>query len=319
MTAAEGGLARWVVRHRGVVAVAWAVVAAVLLPLAGGVERHLQVGARVEGSESERVERMLVDRFATPFARYAVLVVAGTPSPRTPEGAAVLKRVASAAAGVPGVTRTFSWLDARDTMFVAGASPRADAATTFVVVGLDATRGTAADALVPALRAATAPLADSLRAAYPAVALDWTGEAALNFDIRRASAADAASAERRVLPLTLLLLLVAFGAAVAAVLPVAAGSLSIALSLGAAAVAARFFPLSILLQNVVSMLGLGLGIDYALLLVSRFRESLERGLAPDDAAVEAARHAGHSILLSGLAVAIGFAALLAVPLGELRS
>ncbi|HWJ24267.1 MAG TPA: MMPL family transporter [Gemmatimonadaceae bacterium] len=314
---AAGALARWIVRRRALVAALWAAAAIVLLPLAGGVERRLQVAARVDGSESARVEGMLVHRFGSPFARYAVLVLEGVPSPATPEGAAVLRRATASAARVPGVTRTFSYLDAPDTLFTGSSNAPAGAAT-YVIVGLDAARGPA-DALVPPLRAATAPLADSLRARYPAAALDWTGEAALNFDLRRASAADAARAERRVLPLTLALLLVAFGAVVAALLPVSAGALAIALALGAAAVVTRFFPLSILLQNVVSMLGLGLGIDYALLLVSRFRESLARGLAPDDAAAEAAHHAGHGILLSGLAVAVGFAALLAVPLSEMRS
>ncbi|MGH7635567.1 MAG: MMPL family transporter, partial [Gemmatimonadaceae bacterium] len=64
---------------------------------------------------------------------------------------------------------------------------------------------------------------------------------------------------------------------------------------------------------------LGLGVDYALLMVSRFREAMSNGLTSVDAAVDTVRHAGHTILLSGLAVAVGFAALLGIPLNELRS
>src|SRR5437773_5409054 len=82
--------------------------------------------------------------------------------------------------------------------------------------------------------------------------------------------------------------------------------------------AARW-PLSILLQTFVSMIGLGLGMDYALLSVSRFREALAASGDPVRAAVATGRSAGRTILLSGLTVALGFAALLAVPLGELRS
>ena len=315
-SAPAGALARWIVRRRRWVAGAWALVAVALLPLAGGVEGRLDVAARVEGSESAAVERLLAERFASPFARYAVLVVSGLPSPETPAGAAALRHVADAAAATPGVTRTFSWLDASDTMFLARGAT--GVGSTFLLAGLDPAHARP-DALVPALRAATAPAADSLRAAYPRVALAWTGEAALNFDLRRVSAEDARRAERRALPLTLGLLLVAFGAVAAAIVPLASGTLATALSLGAAALLTRWLPLSILLQNVVSMLGLGFGVDYALLLVSRFREGMARGLGPEDAAAEAAHHAGHGILLSGAAVAVGFAGLLLVPLGDLRS
>lgn len=307
-----GPLARFVVRRRRALAAAWAAAALALLPLARDVESRLGVAARVDGSESAAVERALAGRFASPFARYAVLVVTGVPSPATAEGAAVLRSVADAVARAPGVTRTFSHLDAPDPAF---AGPDGG---TFLVAGLDPAAAMP-DSIVPALRAATAATADSLRRRYPRAALAWTGEAALNFDLRRASAADARGAERRALPLTLALLLLAFGAVVAALLPLAMGGLAIALALGGAALVARWWPLSILLQNVVSMLGLGLGVDYALLLVSRFREALGRGLGPDDAAAEAAHHAGHAILLSGAAVMVGFAALLTVPLGDLRS
>src|SRR5439155_609785 len=111
----------------------------------------------------------------------------------------------------------------------------------------------------------------------------------------------------------------AFGSLVAAGAPVVSGVLVIVLALGASGMLAARWPLSILLQTFVSMIGLGLGIDYALLSVSRFREALAAGGDPVQAAVATGRSAGRTILLSGLTVALGFAALLAVPLGELRS
>jgi RND superfamily putative drug exporter len=81
----------------------------------------------------------------------------------------------------------------------------------------------------------------------------------------------------------------------------------------------QFWPLSILLQNVVAMLGFGLGIDYALLVVGRFREALAAGRDNVQAACDAASRAGHTITLSGASVAIAFAALLFVPVDEIRS
>ena len=313
---AEGGLgpraAHFVVRRRRWLWAAWAVVATLLLPQARHVASRLEVAARVRGSQSDAVARLLTERFDSPFARTAVLVVTGIPKPDTPAGRAALGALVEATGRVRGVTRTLSYLDVADSAFLgAGAG-------TFVVVGLD--RGPATrDSIVERLRAGTAAATAALRVAHPSLEVMWTGEDALNHDLRLASARDVSAAERRALPLTLALLLLAFGAAVAAAIPLGVGALAIGLALGAAALVARVWPLSIALQNVVSMLGLGLGVDYTLLLVSRFREARAGGHDPEEAAVEAAIHAGHSVIVSAATVAVGFAALLAVPLGDLQA
>jgi RND superfamily putative drug exporter len=106
---------------------------------------------------------------------------------------------------------------------------------------------------------------------------------------------------------------------VAALLPLGVGLLSISMTLGAAALLAHYLQLSILVQNLATMLGLGLGIDYALLMVSRFREALAEGYEPGPAADIAARQAGRTLVISATTVAIGFSALLIVPISELRS
>lgn len=308
-----GSLARTIVRRRGWIALAWLLAAAVLLPAAGRVASVLEVSARVEGSESAAVERLLSGPLASSYARFVVLVIRGVPSPATPEGAEVLRRITEPLRRAPQVAGVFTYLDRADTLFLA-----ARERGTFAIVGL-AAGGGAPDRLIPPLRAVTGSLAARLRARYPELALRWTGETALNVDLRRTSSVDVGAAERRALPLTALLLLVGFGAVAAAVLPVVSGALAIALALGAAALLARVWPLSILLQSVVTMLGLGLGIDYALLTVSRFREGLASGASAAAAAEQAARHAGHTILLSAATVAIGFIVLLTVRLNEIRA
>jgi RND superfamily putative drug exporter len=146
-----------------------------------------------------------------------------------------------------------------------------------------------------------------------------TGELPLNFDIRKASTDDLKHAESLVVPATLALLLVAFGSLVAAVIPLAVGQLAIAASLAITGFFAQRYHLSILVQNLATMLGLGLGIDYALLMVSRFREALSAGNSPSIASVIAARQAGRTLLISASTVAIGFLALLTVPISEIRS
>ncbi len=300
-----------VVRYRGRIAVAWLGACAALLPLANRAEEALDVSARIEGSESAAVESLLATRFESPFARNALLVITGLPAPSTDAGKDALREVVAAVGSEPHVTRTFSYLDTADPLFLGSTG-------SFVIVGFDP-RASSVDAVIPSLRAATAPVAARLARSHPEAALKWTGEPILNYDIRRASSADVRSAERRALPLTLALLLLAFGAFTAALLPIASGALAIILALAAAALLARVMPLAVTLQSIVSMLGLGLGIDYALLTVSRFRESLRRGRNAEEAAEDAVRHAGGTVALSGAAVGIGFLGLLVIPLSEIRS
>ena len=308
------GLAGFIVRRRGLILVAWAAVCVALLPSARRVESVLSVAARIDGSESALVEDQLTRRFRSPFSHSFVLVATGLPSPTTLEGERALATLVDSLRATPGIASVLSYLDGREPLFAG--EPGSDGGGTFVVVGVDAPRP---DVQLEALRTATRRIADEMRRDHPRVALRWTGETALNADLRRASAADAQGAELRALPMTVLLLLVAFGALVAAMLPVAAGMLAIGITLGIASLVAQVSALSILLQNVVTMIGLGLGIDYSLLIVGRFRDELRDGHDRACAALRALRHAGPTIVLSGLAVAIGFAALATAPVNELRS
>ncbi|MGA8342713.1 MAG: MMPL family transporter, partial [Candidatus Sulfotelmatobacter sp.] len=175
------------------------------------------------------------------------------------------------------------------------------------------------ESLVPKLHELENSLQNQLRGRYPAVKLELTGETPLNFDIRKASADDVQHAERLVIPGTLVLLLVAFGSMVAALIPVAIGQLAIASALAIAGFLALHWHLSILVQNLSTMLGLGLGIDYALLMVSRFREAIAAEQNGLRASAIAARQAGRTLVISASTVAIGFLALLTVPISEVSS
>ena len=306
---------RWpalVVRYRWAVVIAWAVIAAVFVPAARHVEERLEVAARMPSGQGEEVRMDLEDRFRSPFTNRVLLVADHLPVLGEPGGRPALEKIVDAVRRAPGVAGTLSPLDTNDPLF------RGRTGGFLIVVGLDAGEQPV-ETLLPGLRKATDSLLRDLRGTYPDAWLGWTGEAPLNFDLRIASTADARSAELRVLPFTLLFLLLAFGSVVAAVLPISVGILSIALSMGVAALIARYFTLSILIQSLASMIGLGLGIDYALLTVSRFREALVAGRNAKSAAVEATRHAGWTILLSAFPVSIAFAALLTIPLSELRS
>ncbi|MGA3300393.1 MAG: MMPL family transporter [Candidatus Acidiferrales bacterium] len=212
----------------------------------------------------------------------------------------------------PGVSGVVSYLDLRDPIFLGRGG------STFVLVGLSSTDGPV-ESLVPQLHQLASSPTNQLRGRYPAVKLELTGEIPLNFDIRKASAADVHRGESLVIPGTLVLLLVAFGSLMAALIPLAIGQLAIATTLAITGFLAQRWHLSILVQNLATMLGLGLGIDYALLMISRFREAIAAGNDGPTAGAIAARQAGRTLLISASTVAIGFLALLTVPISEIRS
>jgi len=302
----------WVVRYRGWVVAGWALAALALAPRAARVDRYLAVAPPM-GGEAAVVDSELATRFVTPFVNYVILIVGGGPPPVEPRGRALLDSIVRYVARVPGVLRIRSYETPRDTLFFA---PGYEA--TFVVVGLDGLQHTPEDVLLQ-LRGATAALLRALSEQFPHLTLRWTGRPALNADLRQASSADVSAAERRALPLTLLVLVAAFGTILAALVPVASGALVITIALGLATLVGARWPLATLAQSFIAMIGLGLGIDYALLVVSRFREALGAGLSPDAAAGDAARTTSRTIVLSGAAVAVGFAALLAISHPELRA
>jgi putative drug exporter of the RND superfamily len=283
-----------------------------LLPFSFHAERHLETATRVEGSEAETVRQELDTRFHSPFVDRVVLVVQGLPPADSDEGEQALGTIVAALREVPGVSGVVSHLELRDPIFLGRGGG------TFVLVGLTSTGGPV-ESLVPKLHDLATSLQNQLRARYPSVKLELTGEIPLNFDIRKASADDVQRAESLVIPATLALLLVAFGSLVAAIIPLAVGQLAIATTLAITGFLAQRWHLSILVQNLATMLGLGLGIDYALLMVSRFREAISARHNGPTASVIAARQAGRTLLISASTVAIGFLALLTVPISEIRS
>jgi RND superfamily putative drug exporter len=283
-----------------------------LLPFSFHAERHLETATRVEGSQAETVRQELSTRFHSPFVDRVVLVAQGLPPADSEQGQQALATIAAGLRDQPGVSGVVSYLDLHDPVFLGKGGG------TFVLIGLASADGPV-ESLVPGLHEQAVSLEDELRSRYPSIKLELTGEIPLNADIRKASADEVHHSESLAIPATLALLLLAFGSFIAALIPLAVGELAIATTLAITGLLASRFHLSILVQNLATMLGLGLGIDYALLMVSRFREALCTGCDKRVASMVAARQAGHTLLISASTVAIGFLALLTVPISEIRS
>jgi putative drug exporter of the RND superfamily len=146
-----------------------------------------------------------------------------------------------------------------------------------------------------------------------------TGSTAVTRDFAERSEADVRRSEIATLPLVAIVLVFAFGALVAAGLPIMVGLMSITTTMAILYGLAQLLSVSSLAQSVVTLFGLGAGIDYALLMVNRFREELEHGRSPREAAAITTRTAGRSVLFSGLTVAIALGSLLIPNLDFVRS
>jgi RND superfamily putative drug exporter len=299
-------------RWRWLILAAWVVVALAALPFAARVNQELDAGVRLKGSESLRVEATLQQQFESPIAKIALLRIAAAPDPRTAEGKALLRQVSDQIRSTAGVRGVLSYLDRGDSLFLG------EDGSPILIVGLNPPKG-AEEALMTRLSQSTEALHAALEGKYAGISFGWTGEAAVNADLRRISADETRAAEWRVLPLTLVLLLIAFRSLISAILPVLCGALTVVVALGVVAAVNQVWPASLIVVSIVSMVGLGLSIDYALLIVSRYRDGLEEGLSRPEAVIQAARHGGRTVLVSGTAVAIGFAAMLMVRVSEIRS
>jgi putative drug exporter of the RND superfamily len=144
------------------------------------------------------------------------------------------------------------------------------------------------------------------------------GEMPLNEDFESVTERDLKRAEAVSLPLALLMLLFVFGSVVAAGLPIGVGVLAVTGGFVGTLLLARLMDVSIYATNIVTMIGLGVAIDYSLFVVSRFREEVGRHPVPDALARTMAT-AGRAILFSGLTVAIGFMGFLFFDVADLNS
>ncbi|MDQ8044681.1 MAG: MMPL family transporter, partial [Patulibacter sp.] len=153
-------------------------------------------------------------------------------------------------------------------------------------------------------------LLDRARAAHPEVTLTESADGAVDAAVDDVVAADLQRAERLSVPLTLLILVLAFGALVAAIVPLVLGVTAVAGALGALGVISQAVPNSDSTGSLVVLIGLAVGVDYSLFYVRREREERRRGLGEGAALAAASASVGRAILVSGCTVMVALAGLL---------
>jgi putative drug exporter of the RND superfamily len=278
-------LGRWVYRRRRLVVALWLVAVAVLAPLAPQLQGALASGGFVaQDSEAVRAGTML-NRWLPDRPQSELLVVAPH------GGVADLRRAIAPLRGFPHLA-----LGPSGPVIVRSRTGPAAYAVFPLHVDPDTAR-----LYVERFRAALRP--------PPGFVVDVTGPPAVFEDIQLATSADLRRAESIGIPAALVVLALAFGTAVAAGIPLAVGGVAVLATLGLLWMLAQTVPLSIFVLNIATMLGLGVGVDYALLAVSRFREELRAGYDVEKAVVRTVATAGRAIAFSGLAVLIGLSGM----------
>ncbi len=306
--------ARVIIRLRFLVIGFWLVAAVFALPRATTVHHVLRVeGQTLLDSDSKLAADLISEEFSLPISTFFAVALTGPEPLDSPPYNAFLDSLTRRASSEPYISQVVSYLTARDSSLI---SP--DRHTTFFIAVLRPDTGTSATDLVPSFREAVHSTQDRIPWAAD-YRVHVTGGPALDFDVRSVSKEDTEKGERNALPLSGLVLVLAFGALVAALLPLIVGVLAISCALALVHVVSGFFPMSIFVLTIVSMMGLGVGIDYSLLIVTRFREELRRGRSPLGAAERSITTAGRAVVTSGMTVLLGFASLLITPTSETRS
>ncbi|WP_210576681.1 MMPL family transporter [Streptomyces sp. GESEQ-4] len=288
-----------------------ALVLTALAVLAGsGVADRLGSGGWEDpAAESTYATRALEREFPDSQPNFLLLVDAGRASVDDPAVAAEAERLAERLAREKGVIGVGSYWQAEPS---AAAALRAEdgheALIAARLTGDETAMGETLDRIVPSFRGTHGP-----------VEVKVGGMVAVRHEMQAIIQEDLTRAEVIALPVTLVLLVMVFGSAVAALLPLGIGIVAI---LGTNAILrglTEFTDVSIFAINLTTALGLGLAVDYALFIVRRYREELSTGAEPLTAVGTTLRTAGRTVLFSALTVAVSLAAMLLFPQYFLRS
>jgi len=220
-------------------------------------------------------------------------------------------------------------LDAKDPAFRAAVEaaiaslrtdPRVDTIITpYDATNTDAARGFSKDGKAISVDVAAKDTIDVARDYYAELRakvksdklnVQATGILAINHGFNEVLLTDLQRAEIVALPLALILLLVVFGTIVAALIPLGTGVLAVMSGIAGMFLLSRITNVSVYAQNVVTLIGLGVAIDYSLFVTSRFREEMRRGRSVEDSLAIAMSTSGRAVTFSGITVAIGLSGML---------
>jgi putative drug exporter of the RND superfamily len=289
-------LARWCIQHRRRVVLGWAALAVALSVIAGVVGRKYATNFTLPGTESQRAQNLLVHEFPQQGGDLDTIVF------HTSRGTIASAQVRAAMVGLLARVEQMPHVVAVVSPYGphGGAQVSRDQRTAFASVYYDKRANQLPDSTgKPVLRAVA-------RVRVPALSVAAGGpviEQAEGFSIGPATIVGVIAA--------LVILLITFGSLLAAGMPLLTAGLGLVTGVAVIGLATHLTSMSDVSPELALMIGLGVGVDYALFIVTRFRESYARLGRPEDAVVEAMDTSGRAILLAGTTVVIALLGMFA--------
>jgi uncharacterized membrane protein YdfJ with MMPL/SSD domain len=286
----------WSARHKKSVLAGWLVfvVASVVLGSAFGTSKL--TNADQFNGQSGKAEKTLEQRFPTP-AHESALIHSSTAQVSDPAFRAAIRDIRARVGAIPVVTNIRAATDAHGSDLVSK-----DGHSALVQFDIKGDSTTAADRIAPveaAIRAA--------QRAHPDLRIEEFGDASVGSQIDKFVQSDLKRAETLSLPVTLLILVIAFGALVAAGVPVLLAISAVIATIGLVAFPSHIFPVSDNTSIVITLIGMAVGVDYSLFYLKREREERRAGHDALEAVQIASATSGRAILASGSTVMVAMA------------
>ena len=291
-------MGRWSAKHRKLAIFGWLALVAVAF-LAGGMIGTKNIDYETSGpGEAGRADRILAEGFERP-AEELVVIESPTLVTTDPAFAAAIDAVIEGLAGLDEVASVRSPFDPANDGQISE-----DGHAAFVGMDIRGDADDAGDKLDPIL----ARVAE-IQAAHPDMFIGQFGDTSANDALEASFAKDLEKAGLFSLPVTLVILVVAFGALVAAGIPLLLGLTAVLATLGLIAAPSHLLPLDESASAIVLLIGLAVGVDYSMFYLKREREERAAGRGPEAALEAAAATSGRSVLVSGLTVMVAMGGL----------
>ena len=291
---------RWSAAHWKTALGAWLVFCVVAVAVGSAVGKVSLKQADTASGET-RVAQKILDNAGFPgHAGESVLVQSKTETIASPAFKAAVNDVVRAVSAQPVVARVRSPLDPANHAQVADGGRSA-----IVQFEIRGDEDKAMDKVAPVLKTVA-----GVQSAHPDFKVAEFGEASANHVLSDTLDRDFKRAEYSSLPVTLIILLLAFGALVAAGLPVLLAFSGVLATIGLSSIASHFVAAGDPTQSVILLIGMAVGVDYSLFYIRREREERARGLGHRDALFKTAGTSGYAVLISGLTVMIAMAGML---------
>jgi RND superfamily putative drug exporter len=291
-------MGRWSAQHRKKAIWGWLAFVVVAFLLGSALGTETQDAAQGGVGESGRAETTLENAFPKHVVEQ-VLIQSGSVEATDPSFRAVVRDVQHRLAAVP-------YTQAFENPYAPGnsdqISPDGHSALLRFEIGGDQDQAT--DRVGATLDATAA-----VRAAHPGFTVEQVGDASINKALNDSISSDFKQAFVTSLPVTLVILLIAFGALVAASVPLILALTAVLATIGIVAALSHLSPVDSSINEVILLIGLAVGVDYSMFYLRRAREERERGKSEDAALAAAAATSGRAVLVSGFTVVIAMAGM----------